>query len=207
MIFAVPTSIKIFSWLSHSFSKNNMTNNLYFVINYRVMKKKLDLANLLIRFPKSSLNYLPSNLECKKLVLYGTNLITTIKYPYYTKIIRYMVNIPNNVLYPLIGIILSDGGISVSSNSKLKIGGRFRFKQSISRIEYIHNVFSLLSHYCSSYPYFVKTKVNRKDFYGVEIVSRSLPCFLELYNKFYLKGKKIVPIDLYDILTYEGLAH
>src|ERR1700732_2593717 len=120
MIIAVPTAIKIFSWLSYSFSKNYMTNNLYFVINNRALKSNLDITNLLIRFPRSSLKYLPSNDKCKELVLYGTNLVSTIKYPYYTKIIRYMVNIPKYILDPLVGILLSDGSITVSSTSKIK---------------------------------------------------------------------------------------
>lgn len=207
MIIAVPTGIKIFSWLLYSFSKNKVTNNLYFFAPNRVMKTELYCDNLLMRFPRSSLNYLPSNLKCKELVLYGTNLLCTVNYPYYTKIIRYMISIPNNILYPLVGILLSDGNISVSNTSKYKVGGRFKFKQSIVRLEYLYNVFSILSHYCSSYPRFVKTRVNKKNFYGIEIVSRSLPCFLELHNKFYSKGKKIIPNDLYEILTYEGLAH
>lgn len=212
-----------------------MTNNLYYVINKGVIKINLNIirppvwlglatrgihisfssvlgteagkTSLLIKFPKSSLNYLPSNMECKELVLYGSNLISTIHYPYYTKIIRYMVDIPKCILDPLIGILLSDGSITVSSTSKIKRGGRFRFKQSIARLEYVHLVFSLFSHYCSSYPMFIKTRINRKDFYGIDVVSRSLPCFLDLHNKFYIKGKKVIPVDLYEILTYEGLAH
>jgi len=207
MIIAVPTGIKIFSWLSYSFSKNKMTNNLYIEVMNRFVKTKVKHKNSLLKSLMSNLNYIPPNSDCKDLVLYGTNLLCTVNYPYYTKTIRSMINIPNNILYPLVGILLSDGSITVSSTSNYKVGGRFRFKQSINKFEYVYKVFSILSHYCSSYPHFVKTRLNRKDFYGIEIVSRSLPCFLELHNKFYLNGKKIVPSDLYDILTYEGLAH
>jgi len=208
MIIAVPTGIKIFSWLSYSFRKNKeMANNLYIIRMHISMHIKVSNENILTRFPRSSLNYLLANLECKELVIYGTNLISTIKYPYYTKIVRYMINIPNNILYPLIGILLSDGSISVKNNSKHKVGGRFIFKQSIAKYDYVHMVFCLVSHYCSSYPRLVTTRINRKDFYGIEIISRSLPCFLELHQKFYFKGKKKIPDDLYDNLTYEGLAH
>jgi len=200
MIIAVPTGIKIFSWLLYSFSKNKkMANNLYNITAH--------YENLLIKFPRSSLNYLPINSESKELAIYGTNLMSTVKYPFYTKIVRYMVHIPNNILFPLVGIILSDGNISVESNAKYKAGGRLRFKQSIARCDYVYNIFCLISHYCSSYPRLVKTRINRKDFYGIEITTRSLPCFLILYKNFYLNGKKIIPKDLYDILTYEGLAH
>lgn len=208
MIIAVPTGIKIFSWLLYSFSKNkNMASNLYNTVTHIFRDTKISYESLLIRFPRSSLNYLPPNEDCTELVVYGTNLISTVNYPYYTKIVRYMVNIPNNILYPLVGILLSDGNITVYNSSKHKVGARFRFKQSIGKLNYIHMIFSIISHYCSSYPRIVRTRVNRKDFYGLEITSRSLPCFLELHDKFYLKGKKIVPEDLYDIITYEGLAH
>jgi len=195
-----PTGIKIFSWLLCSLSKNkSMANSLYKITNH--------YENILNKFPRSSLKYLPENLTCKDIVIYGTNLISTVNYPFYTKIVRYMVHIPNNILYPLVGILLSDGSISVESNKNYKVGGRFRFKQSLIRYEYIYTVFSILSHYSSSYPRFVKTRINRKDFYGIEIITRSLPCFLELHKIFYLNGRKRIPDNLYDILTYEGLAH
>src|ERR1700724_121362 len=89
MVIAVPTGIKIFSWLSYSFSKNiNMANQIY-------------------------LNVLEH-------------------YSFF-----------NNNLFPLVGIILSDGCLTINNSSKLlmtelypkDIGARFRFKQSIQRSE------------------------------------------------------------------------
>jgi hypothetical protein len=34
-----------------------------------------------------------------------------------------------------------------------------------------------------------------------------LPCFIEVYNTWYVNGKKRVPDNIMDILTPVGLAH
>lgn len=37
--------------------------------------------------------------------------------------------------------------------------------------------------------------------------TRVYPCLTEWYDIFYVEGKKRVPLDLYNLLTYEALAH
>ena len=268
MVIAVPTGIKIFSWLSNSFSKSYSAVNFIIIIifiiffficlpypypegegfageydikiksmyltNYAslipvsLFKYKLfDLhkGNLLEIFPRSNPHYIKENNKCKSIVIYGSNLQSSINLPKFTSIVSYMVNIPNNILSPLVGILLSDGHIEYKSrktlnsgkeisyfktkNSKIysNINSRFRFKQSIDHLEYLYYVFNILSPYCISYPRLVKTRVNCRDFYGIEVITRALPCFTVLRDMFYRGRNKIIPENLYDLLTYEGLAH
>lgn len=118
-----------------------------------------------------------------------------IKLPYYTKSI-------------IIGLMLSKGRLQKSnkssSNARLIIGSPL--KNSI----YIWYLFSLLSPYCSMYPYLY----NRKTQVGpVELRTRSLSCITELYHEFYIierkkkQLKKIVPLNIFKLLTREALAH
>lgn len=177
----------------------------------RIIEKNLKTLNLLERFPRSNRNYLPSNNKCKALVVFGSNLSSTVGYPPYTSIVRHMVKFPDIATVGrfyelesiLVGILISDGwmGISKSGNT------RFFFKQSLDRIEYFLDVYSKFAHYCSNYPQVKVENLNNNKFYGIYFATRSLPCFTYYYDLFYQKKVKVVPSDLYNLLTYEALAH
>jgi heme/copper-type cytochrome/quinol oxidase subunit 1 len=194
MVIAVPTGIKIFSWLSYSFSKRNMTSRI-------IIKHKKNL-NLLDRFPRSK-KYLPNNNKCKELIIYGENLNSTIGYPPYTSIVRYMVDIPNYFKPMLVGLILSDGWLQINKSGNT----RFSLKQSMDKVDYILYCFMKLSHYCNKLPFITNTKFNEKQFKAIQFTTRSYPCFTYFHNIFYNKNVKIVPLNLYELLNYEGLAH
>ncbi len=166
-------------------------------------------------FPRSNKIYIKPNNNCKELVIYGSNLESSVHLPKYTNIVSYMVNIPHNLICMLVGILLTDGHINIiHKKSKIKhkgiyteLNGRFYLKQSLNHSEYLIYVFNKLSHYCTRYPWSRKVYLKGKEFYAIEFMTRALPCITLLRYKFYNGRIKIIPEDIYDYLSYEGLAH
>jgi len=76
------------------------------------------------------------------------------------------------------------------------------------------DVFNTLKHYSPSLPVVNIGKLKGSIFYALTLRTRALPCFTELHNLFYVKsniheGKeiKIVPVDIFNLLTPVALAH
>jgi hypothetical protein len=74
----------------------------------RIINKNKNTLNILERFPRSNRNYLPENKQCQELVVYGTNLTSTVGYPSYTSIVRHMVNVSFHLKPLIVGLIISD---------------------------------------------------------------------------------------------------
>jgi NADH-ubiquinone oxidoreductase chain 4 len=168
-------------WLSPSFSKRDMTNRL-------------------IHSSNSTLN---TRRECKSLVVYmsTTSMDSTLKYKGFTSRLREMCKIPVHLHSIIVGVLLSDGWLYKNKSGKTLLA----LKQT--NFEYLWLVYTRLSHYCRSLPRTTKTNINGKNFTCVMFATRVYPCFTEWYDMFYQEGKKIVPLDLYNMLTYEALAH
>jgi len=104
----------------------------------------------------------------------------------------------------IIGLLLSDGWLRFTSRSKNALLG---FTQSAAHGEYFWFVFFSLSHYCSSYP---RVKIGSrlgKETIGLEFSTRLMPCLTKLHSLFYPNGVKIVPYNIYELLTPIALAH
>lgn len=150
---------------------------------------------------------LMSNFEIKEelsLVPYGANLSSTVGYLKFSNLERSLIKIPFDKRSVFIGIILSDAALQKVNDSG---DARLQFKQKYSQFEYLYSVFFQLSHYCSKGPTLNKVLLHKKIFYALSFTTRSLPCITELYNLFYPEGKKIIPYNIYDLLTWEALVH
>lgn len=132
-----------------------------------------------------------------RLVFYGSNLSSTVGSPRFTYNERALIKIPFNKRSIFVGIILSDATLQ-----RLNVGGaRLQFKQKYGQFEYLYFVFFQLSHFCSRGPSVTKAILHKKVHYGLSFTTRSLGCITELYELFYQDGKKIVPKNLYELLT------
>jgi len=114
-----------------------------------------------------------------------------------------MVKLPPYLESVIVGLLLSDGWLIIS-NSK---NARFGFKQALSNSAYVWFVFNILSHYCSSSPRLTSGIRAGKRFFGLQILTRLMPCRTELHSLFYINGVKIIPDNIFELLTPVGLAH
>lgn len=162
---------------------------------------KLDGLNK-IKFIKLSLGEITCNNELN-IVPYGSNLLSTIGYKF-TSVERSNIQIPISKRSIFVGIILSDANLQ-----KINKEGeaRLQFKQKYGQFEYFYSVFFELSHYCSNLPILNKVNFQKKTFYALSFTTRSLPCITKIYNLFYPEGKKVIPKNIYELLTWEALVH
>lgn len=138
------------------------------------------------------------------IVIYGSNLGSTVNKGRYSISLKSLIFLTSDTYSIIVGQLLSDGWLekySLNSNT------RFRFKQAITRSDYVIHSFIALSHYCSNLPNITTSKRKGNIFYGLGFGTRSLPCFNEIYNLFYKDKVKRIPDNIYDLLTPIAIAH
>ena len=116
------------------------------------------------------------------LVVWGTNLTSTVGTGRFTKQITHMINLPSYHFSVMVGLVLSDGWLTIPRPDRKN--ARFCFLQSLDKAYYVWFVFNILSHYCSRYPYLRKRSRLGVPSYALEFVTRILPCFTELHFLF-----------------------
>ena len=86
---------------------------------------------------------------------------------------------------------------------------RLVFEQGLVHVDYLFHLYELFKDFCLSAPKMpnrVPHKQTGKVHTSVQFSTMSLPCFNEFYNLFYHEGKKVIPLNIYDLLTPLGLA-
>ena len=140
-----------------------------------------------------------SDASPKSVVVWGSNLQSLVGTGKFTKQVSNMIVLAPYQYSVVIGLLLSDGWLIFAS--KTNKNARLGFKQSLSHSVYILFVFNILSHYCSSGPKLTTGVRAGKWYYGLEFYTRSLTCITELYLIFYPNKVKIIPDNIYELLT------
>lgn len=141
----------------------------------------------------------------KDLIIWGENLPSSVGNKRLTKVEREMIKLPSFQRSVIIGLLLSDGWLTIASSTHKN--ARLGFKQSLARSSYVLFVFNFLSHYCGSLPNLVGGIREGNRYYAMQFFTFGMPCFTELHYLFYPDKKKIIPDNIYELLTPVALGH
>jgi hypothetical protein len=107
---------------------------------------------LILIFQKECLaNTLLLSVSCTDLMVIPDVLPSTVGISRFTKIVFPMIYLTPHVMGAVVGLLLSDAWLTFSSPRSKNV--RLGFKQGIIHFQYFLRVFSMLSHYCSSFPH------------------------------------------------------
>lgn len=121
---------------------------------------------------------------------------------------RALIKLPTQVKETLIGILLGYGHISRRSSTA---NSRLIYAQTaITHKEYFNHVFKIFLPFCVK-DYIVQSKIVRdnrtnKTYSAISFTTMQLPCFNVYKDDFYNLNVKIVPTNIYELLTPRGLA-
>ena len=140
-----------------------------------------------------------------KLVVWGSNLQSSVGLGRFTKQVSQMIELPSDKLSIIVGLILSDGWLRIGNKGSLN--AYLGFKQYLARADYVLFVFLILSHYCKGVPRFTSGIRANNRYFGISFETRSLLCFTDLYKMFYKNNIKCIPDNIYELLMPMALAH
>lgn len=120
---------------------------------------------------------------------------------------RGKIILPQNLKDILVGLILGDLYMQKSNKS---INPNLQFEQGIVNKDYLFHLYDLFKDYCKPEPKISERKPDsrtNKIYSRVRFNTYHLPCFNELYDLFYVEGKKGIPLNIEELITPIGLAY
>ena len=127
---------------------------------------------------------------------------------FYRKSSKYDLELNADLKEIIIGLMLGD---LFAEKRNPNSNTRLQFKQSIKNKVYIEHLYSIFKDYCNSEPKIttsIDQRPGKKDLnISIKFWTQSLPCFNQLYETFYVNGKKIIPTNIAEILTPVSLAY
>jgi LAGLIDADG DNA endonuclease family len=108
----------------------------------------------------------------------------------------------------LIGNIPLRGDVYMRRFSE-KANARIIFRQGSINASYLLHLYNLYQEFVTTPPAVssITDKNTGKIRYNLSFATLALPCFNELYEAFYLDGKKIIPNNIADLLSEVSLAY
>jgi hypothetical protein len=124
-----------------------------------------------------------------------------------SKLERSKITLSSQLKEILIGLLLGD---LYAQKEKKGVNARLCFEQGTVHKDYLLHLYELFKSFCLQDPKIytrLPDKRTGKIYSRISFKTCALPCFTDLYNLFYLEGKKIVPMIIAELLTPLSLMY